>query len=112
MEDDAVKENHCSYCNRWVSEKMSHGSPRQKTRDHVVPRIVGGTETIVACASCNNAKGSLPARVFIAYIDIYGAPYRWLQMHKRDLAKFSNDCMIAGLHKVSNRHKNSAKNRQ
>lgn len=37
----------CIYCNRY----------RVMTREHVIPRRLGGTIILYACSSCNNHKG-------------------------------------------------------
>lgn len=50
----------CHYCNRRTNRVI--GSPLQATREHVVPRSMGGANNIsnyvLACATCNNKRGT------------------------------------------------------
>lgn len=51
----------CHYCNRRTNRTV--GSPLQATREHVVPRSMGGPNSInnyvLACADCNNRRGTI-----------------------------------------------------
>lgn len=50
----------CHYCRRRTNRVV--GSPLQATREHVVPRSMGGPNSIhnyvLACADCNNKRGT------------------------------------------------------
>lgn len=50
----------CHYCNERTDRKI--GSPRQATKEHVVPRAFGGANSIenyvLACSDCNNKRGT------------------------------------------------------
>ena len=64
----------CFYCNRLVVShtvrKHQVQPPDHRTKDHLVPKARGGSETVVACSACNNDKGGLTVdeyRVVHAY---------------------------------------------
>lgn len=50
----------CHYCGEQCNRIKDH--PKQATKDHVVPKALGGTNTldnyVLACQSCNNDKGT------------------------------------------------------
>lgn len=46
----------CHYCRR-VLEPATSLSRLAYTRDHVVPRAMGGRETVPCCRYCNHLKG-------------------------------------------------------
>lgn len=52
----------CHYCNKPCSRKGGPKSSRYPTRDHVVPRSLGGknsiTNYVLACSGCNNDRGT------------------------------------------------------
>lgn len=52
--------NQCHYCGCETNTTVN--SPRQATKEHVVPRSYGGANSInnyvLACASCNNERGT------------------------------------------------------
>jgi hypothetical protein len=51
------RDSHCYYCGR---DTTKHGY----TRDHIVPKSKGGTETVTACESCNRMKSNLSLEEF------------------------------------------------
>lgn len=55
----------CKYCLDPLSYKTV-------TRDHVIPRVNGGTDArdnlVAACFRCNQSKGSLPMKKFVRLI--------------------------------------------
>lgn len=62
----------CRYCRHTT---FKGGTPeawakphRVATRDHVVPKSIGGTKTVLSCKACNNAKGDAPAALFEQYM--------------------------------------------
>lgn len=50
----------CHYC--FSKTNRNNGSPRQATKDHVVPRAFGGINNldnyVLACSECNNRRGT------------------------------------------------------
>ena len=55
----------CCYCRRELS-KPGGRSRTALTRDHVMPRCVGGTRKVRCCRQCNGLKG-----------DIHPSVWRW-----------------------------------
>lgn len=55
-----VFNNTCHYCGQQCNKKVGH--PLQGTKDHIVPRYFGGTNSIenyvLACVSCNSRRGN------------------------------------------------------
>jgi 5-methylcytosine-specific restriction endonuclease McrA len=55
----------CSYCGIPTEEY-------NRTRDHVIPLSMGGTNTldnlVLACKSCNGLKGNLTVEEFLGYL--------------------------------------------
>lgn len=51
--------NECHYCGDKTNG--THRSPKQATREHIVPKAYGGSNNInnyvLACAECNNKRG-------------------------------------------------------
>lgn len=47
----------CTYCMREMN--LGSDSGLHPTRDHIVPRSMGGTVTVWCCADCNNIKGCM-----------------------------------------------------
>jgi 5-methylcytosine-specific restriction endonuclease McrA len=72
----------CCYCNKYVPKK-------QRTLDHVHPQARGGHDghdnLVLACKSCNSAKGMKTLKQFTDYMVIEGmASYQSaLNVHKR-----------------------------
>ena len=56
----------CTYCGC----SFTPTGKRQRTRDHVVPRIHGGrnrlSNLVLACAACNHRKGTMSTEAFLA----------------------------------------------
>ena len=93
----------CHYCGDTVNRK--HGHPKQATKDHVVPKIFGGTNSIdnyvLACHDCNNDKGSALFYCMCSYIcgplidaalsddDIIGKVFEDIVMHNRAVVRKS-----------------------
>ncbi len=65
--------NVCAYCGEACD-------PKRLTRDHVVPRCMGGADTwtncVTACRRCNAAKGSLPVERFRPLLYVPYVPCR------------------------------------
>jgi hypothetical protein len=47
--------SHCHWCDRI----MVVGTSTHPTRDHYMPRSVGGRKIVMACTTCNNIKGDM-----------------------------------------------------
>lgn len=45
----------CGYCRR----TMVRGTETSPTRDHYLPRSLGGTAIVMACYACNQQKGDM-----------------------------------------------------
>lgn len=58
---------YCWYCGCKLNEKV--GSPRKFTIDHIIPRKLGGTDTIEnmvpCCSKCNYEKGTMSYSSFV-----------------------------------------------
>lgn len=54
---------HCCYCLRGL-EKPTARSSVAFTRDHVMPRCVGGAKKVRCCRQCNQLKGDLHPSVW------------------------------------------------
>lgn len=46
----------CFWCNRTMAHR-SQNSSLAETKDHVIPKAMGGTETVPCCKACNSVKG-------------------------------------------------------
>lgn len=55
----------CTYCKRQLAKPTSP-SRTAMTRDHVMPKCVGGTRRVRCCRQCNGLKG-----------DIHPSVWRW-----------------------------------
>lgn len=63
----------CPYCQR----TMDRGNARlQPTRDHVIPRVRGGTLKIICCLACNGIKADMLPEVWAAFMAAH--PGWWL----------------------------------
>jgi len=53
----------CSYCGVFFSEQGTARSLHRPSRDHIVPRSMGGEDVpsnmVIACVKCNSSRGSL-----------------------------------------------------
>lgn len=63
---DAAVGSPCPYCGR-VMDWRGFG-PESVSREHVIPRSVGGTIVIIACQGCNNEKGAMSPFEWIEYL--------------------------------------------
>lgn len=72
----------CHYCRCRVygggAAEVKADPSIQATRDHVVPKIEGGNETVTACALCNQVKGDDPYEAFVAFIET-SPPRRYMR---------------------------------
>lgn len=72
----------CHYCKR--SMNFGGGGPSHVTRDHVVPRALGGKDAgnlVAACVTCNQQKGCMSAGDFWRWIND-GRPARIMRAHQ------------------------------
>ena len=66
----------CHYCNRhtYSTAKQAKAAGRDdmaRTWDHTVPQCKGGTETVVCCFRCNQAKADGRYEDFKAFASIF-----------------------------------------
>lgn len=57
----------CQYCHRQMTAPTDRSSTAM-TRDHVMPKCVGGTRKVRCCRLCNQLKG-----------DMHPSVWRWFQ---------------------------------
>ena len=61
---------HCAYCGvrtcKWSACKGAEPPGDASSRDHVIPKKLGGRLLIPACVTCNRAKGSGSLETFMA----------------------------------------------
>lgn len=50
----------CFYC----GVKLRRSGPAMRTRDHVVPKSIGGYKTVESCVKCNSAKSDMSLEAF------------------------------------------------
>lgn len=54
----AARAHPCPYCGAVMKgQRVTHAN--HPTREHVVPRALGGGPTIIVCRRCNNHKGDM-----------------------------------------------------
>lgn len=94
----------CFYCGCAV---FAHGhlalraAPQaQKTRDHVVPAVMGGDgrlggNVVFACLDCNSVKGDAPAEAFLYFLRNF--PPAPLKQRQRAFRQFCYDLARVGL---------------
>jgi len=75
---EANKGGICAYCHEYV---------RKLTKEHVIPKMFGGTYTIKTCSSCNSERGH--SFTYIPFVNWARAHPKEFQ-HAIDLA-ISND---------------------
>lgn len=56
----------CHWCRRPMMRESEKWRP---TRDHVIPKAVGGTIIRIACHDCNNLKGDMPAPLWVILLE-------------------------------------------
>lgn len=62
----------CEYC----GARFALEGGRQKTKEHIMPKIMGGTLTIPVCYSCNNKRGcSMTDEHFLRFVSTH--PETW-----------------------------------
>jgi 5-methylcytosine-specific restriction endonuclease McrA len=69
---------HCCYCKR----QLTHPSDRSKTaatRDHVMPKVLGGGRTVPCCRQCNGLKADLDPSLWRVFTEEY--PRWWKNFH-------------------------------
>lgn len=93
----------CVYCGRKLfpmNSPEATADPRcAATRDHVHPKCLSGTNLVLACKGCNEAKDAMPVSVFTAFMEMEGVK-TWNGTQLARLRAFSFRCMEAGLAKV------------
>lgn len=72
-----LRTQHGKACH-WCRRPMMLQSPKWRpTRDHVIPRSVGGTIIKIACFACNQLKGDMPAPLWVIVME------RFPDIHER-----------------------------
>lgn len=73
----AASNGRCAYCNCTTKLKAPDDDPERATIDHVMPLSRGGGNSAdnlaLACRQCNNTKGSMTPREFVATLMIFAA---------------------------------------
>lgn len=66
----------------WCGREMTYADPLlAPTRDHVIPRSVGGRSKVWACFGCNQLKGNMPLDAWVEVMR--QVPEWWLYAEKR-----------------------------
>jgi len=68
----SVNTTFCPYCDRRFEEDEK--SNARCTRDHVIPRIMGGNIVVHACWQCNNDKGAYLPKEWLLKLRAAGDP--------------------------------------
>lgn len=55
----------CPYCKRQMNLRDVRLEP---TRDHVIPKSLGGRAIVICCRQCNNIKGDMMPDIWAAYM--------------------------------------------
>ncbi len=67
----------CHYCGVYMTFENGH-KENAITADHVIPRSLGGSDHISnligVCSRCNAARGVLPYKLYLRYVQRYGRP--------------------------------------
>lgn len=66
---------HCCYCHRGL-QKPTARSNVAFTRDHVMPKCVGGQRKVSCCRQCNQLKGDLHPSVWRWFTEAYPTWWR------------------------------------
>lgn len=56
----------CYWCRRPMRGESAKWRP---TRDHVIPRALGGTIIKIACFACNQLNGDMPAPLWVIILE-------------------------------------------
>jgi len=68
----ARNKDRCTYCDVVVLKAVSPEHPRKKTKEHLLPKSMGGKKIAVACLRCNNMKNNMSEQHFRCLIKEYG----------------------------------------
>lgn len=101
----AEAQNHrCCYCQCPVDHAVQpHNIRTALTKDHYHPRCYGGPTTpenlVIACAQCNQIRGSLDAETFYTVIQAWfkkdpGLQARWHTISSAEFGAFRHECII------------------
>ena len=92
MSNDKIKTDKpikvCVYCNKDAN-----------TRDHVVPKSLGGTKTVSCCARCNQAKSNLYLSDFLRIFTAKHDRKKRLRF-KRFYSEDERDVLIGNIKKL------------
>ena len=65
--DDNGRPARCRYCDR-ILEPSGCGSRTAATRDHFMPKALGGRHTVWCCAECNHKKDLMHPEEWFAWM--------------------------------------------
>ena len=73
------KRKRCTYCKRELT-RASSPSGLAFTKDHVMPRALGGVKTVPCCRTCNQMKGDMHPNEWRAFTE---ANPGWWRTHEQ-----------------------------
>lgn len=68
----------CRYCRRVLTDARKGGSTAA-SRDHIVPKCMGGRRTVPCCRACNEVKGDMAPDQWFAFM---AAQPAWWTLYK------------------------------
>lgn len=98
----AACNDRCTYCARKVRPVKGQKAKNGRTLDHVIARDNGGnhaaTNVVVACRSCNSAKGTMSLEAFLVYLasmkidatEVKARVLAQLKKHEKIEARYGN----------------------
>lgn len=72
----ANKRDYCTYCGVVVSRSFHQSHPRKKTKEHLLPKSMGGKEIAISCLRCNVMKNNMSEQHFRCLIKDYGFTHK------------------------------------
>ena len=66
----------CVICCNPDGDRCVYCGGEGTTRDHIIPKSLGGKETVPACYRCNQAKGNLFLACFLRIFTVRDIKYR------------------------------------
>lgn len=72
------KQPRCRYCQRLLTDPRKGGSTAS-SRDHFVPKCMGGRRTVPCCRACNEIKGDMTPRQWSIVMRVR---VRWWDLYK------------------------------
>ncbi len=75
----------CTYCHRQLTRCTDRGRTAA-TKDHVMPKCVGGTRKVPCCRQCNELKGDMHPSVWRWFQTSYPAWWKSFRSHHEVVA--------------------------